>query len=176
MDLEGTDKDTGQSGSLTVINDAWMANVPGYEQVKGVPPENGAEDGARVSARVVPDGDVRSPHDAGHGGIRQGDVEGIGRPGRDRNEDGKRDHGGHHRLQFSEGAERTRRDHPGLPFGRKKKDPEPEQNDQKQSGPALLLQMTTDMSDFSTSAVDTSKFDVPAGFKQVNSDLVGRKR
>jgi hypothetical protein len=34
MDLEGTDKDTGNSGSLTVIEDAWMANVAGYEQVK----------------------------------------------------------------------------------------------------------------------------------------------
>src|SRR5579872_356090 len=34
MDLEGTDKDTGQSGSLTVIDDAWMSNVPGYDQVK----------------------------------------------------------------------------------------------------------------------------------------------
>src|SRR6202043_1065282 len=34
MDLEGTDKDTGKSGSMTVIEDAWMANVPGYDQVK----------------------------------------------------------------------------------------------------------------------------------------------
>ena len=34
MDLEGTDKDTGNSGSMTVIDDAWMANVQGYEQVK----------------------------------------------------------------------------------------------------------------------------------------------
>ena len=34
MDLEGTDKDTGNSGSMTVIDDAWMATVPGYEQVK----------------------------------------------------------------------------------------------------------------------------------------------
>ena len=68
-----------------------------------------------------------------------------------------------------------------LPFGRKKKDPEPEQkpaakNDQKQSGAALLLEMTTDMSDFSTSAVDLSKFDVPSGFKQIDSDLVKRSR
>ncbi len=34
MNLEATDKDTGDSGSMTVIDDAWMANVPGYEQVK----------------------------------------------------------------------------------------------------------------------------------------------
>ena len=34
MNLEATDKDTGNSGSMTVIDDAWMANVPGYEQVK----------------------------------------------------------------------------------------------------------------------------------------------
>jgi hypothetical protein len=70
-----------------------------------------------------------------------------------------------------------------LPFGRKKKndDPPPDQNPgqkqgKQQSGSVLLLEMTTDMTGFSTSAVDTSKFDVPAGFKQVDSDLVKRSR
>jgi len=67
-----------------------------------------------------------------------------------------------------------------LPFGRKKKDDDPppaaQKNDQKQSGPALLLQMTTDMSDFSTSAIDASRFEVPSGFKQIDSDLVKRSR
>ena len=36
--------------------------------------------------------------------------------------------------------------------------------------------MTTDMSGFSTTAVDTAQFDVPSGFKQIDSDLVKRSR
>jgi hypothetical protein len=63
-----------------------------------------------------------------------------------------------------------------LPFGRKKDEPAPDQKTKDSSGPALLLEMTTDMSGFSTSAVDASRFDVPAGFKQVDSDLVKRAR
>ena len=41
---------------------------------------------------------------------------------------------------------------------------------------SLHNQMTTDVSDFSTAAVDASKFDVPSGFKQIDSDLVKRSR
>ncbi|MGD1095970.1 MAG: hypothetical protein ABSB35_28755, partial [Bryobacteraceae bacterium] len=34
MALEGTDQDTGRSGSMTTEMDNWMAPVPGYEEVK----------------------------------------------------------------------------------------------------------------------------------------------
>jgi hypothetical protein len=75
-------------------------------------------------------------------------------------------------------------------FGRKKKqDDQPqaqaqEQTPAKSSGdssqaPAgqqgasgALMEMTSELSGFSASAVDASKFDVPAGFKQVESDML----
>ena len=39
------------------------------------------------------------------------------------------------------------------------------------SGPGALIEMTTEMSGFSAAAVDASQFEVPAGFKKVESDL-----
>jgi hypothetical protein len=63
-------------------------------------------------------------------------------------------------------------------FGKKKKkEPEqqpppaeatPEQQQQAQAA-ALLMEMTTDSSNFSSAPVDASKFEVPAGYKKVDS-------
>lgn len=62
-------------------------------------------------------------------------------------------------------------------LGRKKKD-QPAQtaststSDQASaSTPGTLLEMTTEMSNFSAAPVDASRFEVPAGFKKVESDL-----
>jgi hypothetical protein len=43
------------------------------------------------------------------------------------------------------------------------------------AGPASLIEMTTDLTSFSPTA-DASKFEVPAGFKQVENDMVRRAR
>jgi hypothetical protein len=55
-------------------------------------------------------------------------------------------------------------------FGRRKK-----QDDSGQSAssgtPGSLLEMTSEMSNFSSAAIDASRFEVPAGFKQKESDL-----
>jgi hypothetical protein len=66
-------------------------------------------------------------------------------------------------------------------FGRKKKQeapPEPPAAPQApaapaapQSGSASLMEMTTELTGFSSAAVDGSKLDVPAGFKQVEHDM-----
>ena len=66
-------------------------------------------------------------------------------------------------------------------FGRKKKAekaPEPEQpaaeNVPNSLGPApagMLMEITTELSAFSTATADPAKFAVPAGFKQVEHDL-----
>ncbi len=65
-------------------------------------------------------------------------------------------------------------------FGRKKKEPEqPAQSaparGSEQSGagaPGSLMEMTSELSGFSSAAVDASKFDVPAGYKQVESETI----
>jgi hypothetical protein len=66
-------------------------------------------------------------------------------------------------------------------FGRKKKQAEEQQQQQApqqtQSQPATaaapgtLIELTTEMTSFSAAPVDASKFDVPAGFKQVEHDM-----
>jgi hypothetical protein len=67
-------------------------------------------------------------------------------------------------------------------FGRKKKQQEEQQQapapqaeqQQQQAGTqasASLIEMTTETSGFSTAALDSSKFDVPAGFKKIESDM-----
>ena len=67
-------------------------------------------------------------------------------------------------------------------FGKKKKpeadqpaasDPAAKQGDAQQppAGGGVLMEMTTDLSNFSSSSIDPSKFEVPAGFKQVESSL-----
>jgi len=62
-------------------------------------------------------------------------------------------------------------------FGRKKKkdkDPEPARNDgaMKASQAGVLIEMTTESSNFSSAAVPADKFVVPAGFQQVESDML----
>ena len=66
-------------------------------------------------------------------------------------------------------------------FGRRKKQQEqPEQPQQTreapqtqpaQSGPVSLMELTTELSSFSSSAVDAARLQVPAGFRQVPHDM-----
>lgn len=181
MDLEATDKDTGNSGSMTVIDDAWMANVPGYEQVKAfhqkMAQKMAREFQPELSRMAMSDprmmqGMAESAKELSK--VSGVPVETVMKMGTDITADTTDANSGKQGPSVRDAITSS------LPFGRKKKDPEPEEkpsqkNDQKQ-GPALLLEMTTDMTGFSTTAVDTSKFDVPAGFKQVDSDLVKRSR
>lgn len=182
MDLEATDKDTGNSGSMTVIDDAWMATVPGYEQVKAfrqkMAQKMAREFQPELSRMAMSDprmmqGMAESAKELSK--VSGVPVETVMKMGTDITADTTDSSSGKQGPSVRDAITSS------LPFGRKKKDPEPEQkpsqkNDEKQSGPALLLKMTTDMTGFSTTAVDTSKFDVPAGFKQVDSDLVKRSR
>ena len=180
MDLEGTDKDTGNSGSMTVINDAWMATVPGYDQVKAfhqkMAQKMAREFQPELSRMAMSDprmmqGMAESAKELSK--VAGVPVETVMKMGTG--------------ITVDSTDSSSQKQGPGvrdaitgsLPFGRKKKndDPPPQQKqDQKQSGSALLLEMTTDLTSFSSSAVDASKFDVPAGFKQVDSDLVKRPR
>jgi hypothetical protein len=59
-------------------------------------------------------------------------------------------------------------------LGRKKQTPEQTSGSQPQAagGPPSMMEMTTELSGFSSGAVDASKFEVPAGFKQVESPML----
>jgi hypothetical protein len=67
-------------------------------------------------------------------------------------------------------------------FGRKKKQEQPAQEQQqapqqaKAPGGMLMMESTTELSGFSSASVDGSKFEVPAGFKQVQSEWEKRNK
>lgn len=175
MDLEGTDKDTGKSASLTVIDDAWMATVPGYEQVKAFRQKMGQ----KLAREFQPElsrmamSDPRMMQCMSESAKELSKVAGVPVEFVMKMGSG---------ITVDTTDSSAQKDKPSvrdavterLPFGRKKKEEPPP--DEKQSGSALLLEMTTSMTGFSTTSVDASKFDLPAGFKQVASDLVKKTR
>ncbi len=59
-------------------------------------------------------------------------------------------------------------------FGHKKKDQEPAQP--QNDAPGVLMEMTTEFSNFSSGAVDLSKFEVPVGFRLVKSEMNRKRR
>lgn len=60
-------------------------------------------------------------------------------------------------------------------LSRKKKDQEPQAQTQtppeSQPQPGVLMEMTTESSNFSTAPVEAARFDIPAGFKEVESEF-----
>ncbi len=60
-------------------------------------------------------------------------------------------------------------------FGRRKKPeeppPAPKKAEEAKMGPSVLLEATTENSNFSTAAVDPGRFAVPAGFKEVEHEM-----
>ena len=60
MEMEGTDKDSGQKGGMTVTTDMWIApGVPGYQEVREFPETHGREaqlDSRRQHVHVQPAG------------------------------------------------------------------------------------------------------------------------
>jgi len=68
-------------------------------------------------------------------------------------------------------------------FGKKKKQQEevkqetaPPAAEAAGDSSATLMEMTTEMSGFSSAALDSSKFSTPAGFKKVENEMVKRSR
>ncbi len=62
-------------------------------------------------------------------------------------------------------------------FGRKKKQPQPAEDAPKPAAsspaaPGALIEMTTELTAFSTATVDGARLQVPAGFRQVESEMV----
>jgi hypothetical protein len=60
-------------------------------------------------------------------------------------------------------------------FGRRKKQEEPpapkKAEEPRKGEPSVLLEMTSESSNFSTAAVDAGKFAIPAGFKEVEHEM-----
>jgi hypothetical protein len=184
IETEVKDKDSGQAGSMNVVNDGWMANIAGYQEVKAfelkmaqklagmfhpsqaalamAQPEmvQGMAEAAKEMAKVegVP---VRSIVRMGTGPAEE-------------------------LLKTGTGAEKT--EGPSAKsiagaaavsaiggfggFGRKKEEKPKEEPKQAEEAPkaVLFIETTSELSMFATS-VDGTKFNVPDKFKLVESEI-----
>jgi hypothetical protein len=202
MALEGTDQQSGQKGSLAITNDMWMApEIPGYSEVrdfnkrfalkmgmvfgdvfkpsmaamqpgsaegmaemvkemsklKGVPVMQVMRMGATANGEPLPAAS-EAPLPASNGPVMPsaGDVA----------------------KQSAASAISSRLGFGG--FGKKKKDPAPDQPAPAQSGqtatPAqsVLMESSTQLTSFSSDPVDSSQFKVPAGYTLIAADSRSR--
>jgi hypothetical protein len=182
MTMEGTDKQTGQSGSMVVIADEWIApKVPGFDEVRDfqrrmaeklawTPGSNmfaarpemaqGMAEVAKETARLngMP---VFTTVSMGPEGMQPVDRS-------DKTAQPAQESKGPSAKSVIGGALGGR-----FGLGRKKEPaPEPQQQPAEAGGtaPGVLIEMTTEMTNFSSNAVDPSQFEIPAGFKKVEFD------
>jgi len=200
MEMAATDQKTGNKGSMLMTNDMWIApTVPGYEEVREFHKKMAAKmawtpggsammasGGADVGRAMA----GMSKEMAKLDGITVLSVMKMTPTA-----DGQPASG----ASGSEGqaAAQQSRPKPETPsiggvlggklggfggFGRKKKAEAPKEEKQESAPTAApsggssdsLMEMTTEMSGFSSSAVDPSKFAVPSGYKKVESGMQKR--
>lgn len=186
MSMEGTDQKSGQKGGMDIVMHNWLApGVPGYAEVRDFQRKmaeklNWAPGGNMFMAR--PD-IAKGMADAAK---EMSKLEGtpvlttmaMGATGTVNETTGQ---------AAADAPPAKQQEKPSLGgalggalggkfgLGRKKEPKEPPQQDPATNSggaqSASLLEMTTEYSGFSTGAADPSLFEVPAGFKKVESDL-----
>ena len=202
--MEGTDKKSGQSGALNMTNDMWMASdIPGYEQVRDFNVKLAAKmgqifggAGAGPFAMARPDMMKGMSEMAKEMSKLKGvPVLTVMRMGS--TADGKPLPAASEAPAAAETKGPNVKEESGKAalgrlaggiggfggFGRKKKQEDAPAAEQKEApaaasggGAAVLLETTTEYSGFSSGAVDGAKFEAPAGFKQVESEMLKRRR
>jgi hypothetical protein len=183
LEMQGTDKESGSSGALTVTSDMWLArDVPGYAEVRAFhqrmaqkvawAPGSGAfTQGRSDMAKAYADLYKESAKLDGvpvMTVVSMGGSQAEGQPGQAQQPPAQK------QEQPSIGGALGRLSGLGG-LGRSKKKEEPKQEQpaaQPSSAPGVLMEMTTEMSGFSSGPVDSSKFQAPAGFKQVESEML----
>ncbi len=190
LEMEGKNQKSDSEGSLVVTSDMWMApSVPGYAEVRQfhlrmaekmawTPGSRGMFQGNSDMARALAGLQKEAVKLEGIAVVQITKIGGAatGQPDQPQPE-----------AEASKSEESSKPSVGGAigrlgglgGFGRKKKQPEPEQNAPQaapQRGAASLIEMTTESSGFSTASIDVSRFDVPAGFRQVESEMVKELR
>jgi hypothetical protein len=187
MVMEGTDKESGQKGSMTVTSNMWLAKrVPGYEEVQAfnqkmaqklawMPGSNAFTQGRGDMAKAF--GDLQKEGAKLDGVpvlqlVSMG-AAGEGQPGQPATQAGEKSE---QRESPSIGGALGRLGGLGG-LGRRKKQEQPPQEQQQQQQPAAtgapgaLLEMTTETTNFSGGPIDPARLQVPAGFRQVESEM-----
>ena len=203
MEMEGTDKSSGQKGSMTITTDMWIApGVQGYQEVRDFQKKMAEK------LNWAPGGNMFMANPQVSQGMAEvlkeiGKLDGMpvqqlitmgaaGQPGAT----GAAADGSAPPPQQQQKPQKQQEPAPSLTgalagrlggfggFG-KKKPPADKPADkpadqpaeasstggQPSGAPGSLLEMTTEMSSFSSNAADPSMFAVPAGFKKVESDM-----
>ncbi len=182
--MEGSGKESGGKGAMTVTSNMWLArDVPGYGELQDfnrrmsqklawMPGSNALAQGRGDMAKAFGDLQKESAKLEGFpvlttvamGGVGQGQPAGQAAPAQEEPREAPSISGALKGLGLG-----------GL--GRRKKE-EPKKEDQAAAsgapagGPASLLETTTETANFSTKPADPSRLQVPAGFRQVESEMV----
>ena len=192
MEMEGADKDTGNKGGMVMTSDMWLApKVSGYNEI--------SDFYKRMSQKLN-----WAPTGLGAMGARPDMMKGFaelykessklnGMPVFQTVTMGMHAEGqpGGQAPPPQQPQEQQQADKPSIGsvlggrlggFGRKKKSQDQDSADgqQAQQGPTsasgTLMEMTMEMSGFSAAPLDGSKFEVPAGFKQVEPEAMQHRR
>lgn len=187
----------GDSGAMEMTTDAWYAPVPGYEEVKAFHLKMAEKLGSMFGSGMQQMAQMMSAQ-GGRANMNEGmeqvarelaKIDGVpveslvkmGMSGMSAGGDGSSAASAPPRAEPAErpsaagalaGAALGRFGG----FGRKKKE-EPRQEQPQSGAPApqaasgTLMEMTMTLTSFSSGSVDESKFDVPAGFKQVEPEM-----
>ncbi|MEO8369953.1 MAG: hypothetical protein ABI806_12200 [Candidatus Solibacter sp.] len=198
MEMEGTDKDSGAKGGMTITTDMWIASgIPGYQEVRDFHKKmaeklswspggsmfmanpQASQGMAEVYKELAKLDGVPVQQFITMGGAGQpAPTDGSAPPPQQQQQQQPQEKpsvggalggalGG--RLGGLGGLGRKK------PAADKPADPPASapaaSNSQPSSTPGSLIEMTTEMTNFSANSADASLFEVPAGFKKVDSDL-----
>jgi hypothetical protein len=204
MAMDATDKKSGQTGSLAITNDMWMApEVPGYDEVRDFHKRFAEKLGSVFSNSINPAMLASQP---GAGKAMADMVKEMsklkGIPVQQMMRMGTTADGTP--LPAASEVPLPKTNSPDMPsagqvakdsatsaissslglggfggFGKKKKaaDPPPADAADKTNGGqtwAVLVESNTQMAGFSQASVDTSKFDIPAGYKQMEPRIANQ--
>lgn len=179
MVMEGTDEKTGQKGGMTITTDMWLApSIPGYDEVRAFHKKMAEK------LNWTPGGNMFM----GRPEVSQGMAEVYkevsklnGMPVMQTivmGAEGQPAAQGDQPAQQQTAQQQPPPERPSLSGAlggmlgarrERKKSSDPQPGSQG-STPGSLLEMTTEMSGFSSAAVDDSAFAIPAGFKKVEPD------
>ena len=185
MIMEGTDKESGEKGSMTVTANMWLAkDVPGYGEVLAfnrrmaqklawMPGSNALAQGRGDLAKAFGDLQKESAKLEGvpvlqtvsMGGAADGQPSGQAAAKKEEPRESPSIGGALKGLGGLGGLGRRKKEEP-------KKEEPPAAATSSSGGAPSLLEMTTETVNFSSGAVDASKLQVPAGFRQVENEML----
>jgi hypothetical protein len=200
MAMEGKNTKTGDSGAMEISTDAWYAPVPGYGEVKEFHKKMAVKLGNMFSSGMQQISQMAAAQ-GGQANMSESmeqvakelakidgvPVESLVKMGAS----GATAGGSNSSTQPEAQPQQPEKQQSASSsiagaalgrfggFGRRKKDDQPKDDPPPaqqgasgpQSGAGTLMEMTMTLTSFSSGPADTSKFEVPAGYKQVEPDL-----